>query len=187
MQVVSFLSTLQFDPAEVNGMVRFLQEKIGMETTGELFGLDLADEPSGHLTLNAGVIRYGGRNFTLSVDIRYPVTDTLDNVIEHIHKTLKDQEILTSITKHQPPLYYPPESDLIRTLSAVYHDVTGDPGDPVAIGGGTYARKIPNMVAFGPYFPGKANNIHAADESIGCDELITIAKIYARAMYSLAK
>jgi succinyl-diaminopimelate desuccinylase len=187
MQVVSFLSTLQFEPAKVNGMVRFLKEKIGVDTTGELFGLDLSDEPSGHLTLNAGVIRFGGRNFTLSLDIRYPVTDSLDNVMELIHKTLKDQEILTNITKHQPPLYYPPESSLIRTLSTVYHDTTGDAGDPVAIGGGTYARKIPNMVAFGPYFPGKANNIHAADESIGCDELVTIAKIYARAMYTLAK
>jgi succinyl-diaminopimelate desuccinylase len=187
MQVVSFLSTLKLDPAEVDGMVRFLQERIGVETTGESFGLGLADEPSGHLTLNAGVIRFGGRSFILSLDIRYPVTDTLDNVIEHIQKTLKDQEIHTIITKHQPPLYYPPESDLIRILSTVYHDTTGNPGDPVAIGGGTYARKIPNMVAFGPYFPGKVNNIHAADESVGCDDLVTIAKIYARAMYTLAK
>jgi succinyl-diaminopimelate desuccinylase len=187
MQVISFLSTLKLDPAEVNEMVRFLQQRIGGETTGELFGLGLADEPSGHLTLNAGMIRFGGRSFTLSLDIRYPVTDTRDNVMEHIHKTLKDQEILTIITKHQPPLYYPPESDLIRTLSTVYHEVTGDAGDPVAIGGGTYARKIPNMVAFGPYFPGKVNNIHAADESIGFDELVMIAKIYARAMYTLAQ
>ncbi|MEI7432946.1 MAG: dipeptidase PepV [Methanomicrobiales archaeon] len=186
MQVVSFLSTLQLDPPEASRMVRFLEERIGMETSGVLFGLDMADQPSGHLTLNAGVIRYGGRNFTLSVDIRYPVTDTFDNVMEHIQKSLKDQEILTSIRKHQPPLYYPPGSDLISTLSTIYHDMTGDPGEPVAIGGGTYARKVPGMVAFGPYFPGKTNNIHAADESIGCDELITIAKIYARAMYSLA-
>ena len=34
---------------------------------------------------------------------------------------------------------------------------------------------------------GKVYNIHAADESIGCDELLMITKIYARAMYILAK
>jgi succinyl-diaminopimelate desuccinylase len=72
-------------------------------------------------------------------------------------------------------------------LSTIYRDVTGNSGDPVAIGGGTYARRLPNIVAFGPYFPGKVNNIHAADESIGYDELMMITKIYARAMYILAK
>ncbi len=107
-------------------------------------------------------------------------------VLEHINETVKGQGIITVVKKHQPPLYYPPESDLIRTLSAIYRDITGNPGDPVAIGGGTYARRLPNIVAFGPYFPGKANNIHASDESIGCDELVMIAKIYARAMYTLA-
>lgn len=187
MQVVAFLSTIQFNPVEAHNMVRFMQKKIGMETTGELFGLGLADNPSGHLTLNAGVVRYVGQTFTLSIDIRYPVTETFDHVIEIIQKTLKDLGVQTIVRKHQPPLYYPPESDLIRVLSTVYHDATGDSGTPVAIGGGTYARRLPNIVAFGPYFPGKTNAIHAADESIGCDELVLLAKIYARAMYTLAK
>ena len=186
MQLVDFLSTLEFNPAGSIETCRFLQEKIGMETTGELFGLGLADEPSGHLTLNAGMIRYSCKGLTLSIDIRYPVTETMENVIDLIHQAVKGQGIIPALMKHQPPLYYPPDSDLIRTLSTIYHDVTGDPGTPIAIGGGTYARKLPHVVAFGPYFPGKDNNIHAADESIGCDELVMIAKIYARAMYSLA-
>jgi len=187
MQAIAFLSTLQFNPAEVQVMIRSLQKTIGMETTGELLGLGLADKPSGHLTLNAGVVRYSGQAFILSFDIRYPVTETFDHVMELIQKTVKDLGVHTIVQKHQPPLYYPPESDLIRVLSTVYHEATGDSGNPVAIGGGTYARRLPNIVAFGPYFPGKANNIHAADESIGCDELVIITKIYARAMYTLAK
>ena len=133
------------------------------------------------------LLRYAGRDFILSVDFRYPVSETMENVIEHVKATVKDEDIITVIKKHQPPLYYPPESDLIRILATVYRDVTGNPGDPVAIGGGTYARRLPNIVAFGPYFPGKTYNIHASDESIGCEELVMIAKIYARAMYTLAK
>ena len=187
MQLIAFLSTVQFDPVEVGYMIRFLQKRIAMDTTGLSFGLGFADASSGHLTLNAGVVRYAGRDFILSVDFRYPVSETMENVIEHVKATVKDEDIITVIKKHQPPLYYPPESDLIRILAAVYRDVTGNPGDPVAIGGGTYARRLPNIVAFGPYFPGKTYNIHASDESIGCEELVMIAKIYARAMYTLAK
>ena len=186
-QLLGFLSTLQFEPVEISSIIRFLQKKIGMDTTGVLFGLDLADDPSGHLTLNAGLVRYSGRDFILSVDIRYPVTDTMASVMEHLLGSLKGQGFTVTIRKHQPPLYYPPESDLIRTLAAIYHDVTGDSCPPVSIGGGTYARKLPNIVAFGPYFPGKTNNIHAVDESMGCEELVMITKIYARAMHILAK
>ena len=187
MQLVAFLSTLQFSPPESCNMMRFLQEKIGMDTTGVLFGLDFADEPSGHLTLNAGLLTCSSGGCVLSLDIRYPVTETMDNIIQHIHATVKNQGILITIRKHQLPLYYPPESEIIRTLSTIFQDVTGESGTPVAIGGGTYARRLPNIVAFGPYFPGKVYNIHAADESIGCDELIMITKIYTRAMYILAK
>ena len=37
----------------------------------------------------------------------------------------------------------------------VYNDQTGENRQPIAIGGGTYAKKMPNIVAFGPIFPGK--------------------------------
>ncbi len=187
MQLVAFLSILRFCPAESCNTGKFLQETIGMDTTGVGFGLDLADEPSGHLTLNAGLLTCSPGGYVLSLDIRYPVTETMENVMQHIRTTVKDHGILPTVRKHQPPLYYPPGSDIIRILSTIFHEVTGDSGEPVAIGGGTYARRLPNIVAFGPYFPGKVYNIHAADESIGCDELLVIAKIYARAMYILAK
>jgi succinyl-diaminopimelate desuccinylase len=187
MEVIGFLSTLQFYPVEICRIIRFLQNRIGMDTTGKEFGIDLADIPSGHLTMNAGMVHYTERDFNLSVDIRYPVTEPVENILEHIKKTLQGQGVILTVRKHQPPLHYPPGSDLIRTLADIYNEVTGDSADPVSIGGGTYARRLPNIVAFGPYFPGKANNIHAADESAGCEELVLIAKIYARAIYTLAK
>ena len=155
MQLVAFLSILQLCPAESCNMWKFLQEKIGMDTTGVGFGLDFADEPSGHLTLNAGLLTCSRGGSVLSLDIRYPVTETMENVLKHIRTMVKDQGILATVRKHQLPLYYPPGSDIIRTLSAIFNEVTGNSGEPVAIGGGTYARRLPNIVAFGPYFPGK--------------------------------
>ena len=56
MQLIAFLSTVQFDPVEVGYMIRFLQKRIAMDTTGLSFGLGFADASSGHLTLNAGVV-----------------------------------------------------------------------------------------------------------------------------------
>jgi succinyl-diaminopimelate desuccinylase len=44
-----------------------------------------------------------------------------------------------------------------------------------------------NAVAFGPLFPGQPELAHQKDEFIGIDDLMKITKIYAKALYELAK
>ncbi|MGB9809838.1 MAG: dipeptidase PepV, partial [Caldanaerobacter sp.] len=48
-------------------------------------------------------------------------------------------------------------------------------------------KEMPNTVAFGPVFPGKPELAHQADEYIEIEDLILNAKIYAHAIYELAK
>ena len=86
-----------------------------------------------------------------------------------------------------PPLYVPEDSDLVRTLTSVFYNKTGVTAKPVAIGGGTYARTLPNILAFGPLLPGDQNIIHKPDENISTERLLLLSKIYAQAMYELAK
>jgi succinyl-diaminopimelate desuccinylase len=68
----------------------------------------------------------------------------------------------------------------------VYRKNTGDEASkPMVIGGGTYARAIPNAVAFGPRFPDSPNLAHQTDEYAAVDDLMKITRIYADAMYKL--
>lgn len=47
--------------------------------------------------------------------------------------------------KHQEPIYIPADDPLIKTLMDIYEAHTGDTeSKPLVIGGGTYARAIPN-------------------------------------------
>ena len=186
MQLLAFLSSLDAGPRELGRAIAFLTTRIGDDTTGTRIGLDLSDEPSSHLTLNVGMIRLCGTRLVVSVDIRYPVTFEGSSVIRVMRDALGGSGFSLEVQKEQPPLHYSPQSSLVRSLSGVYQDVTGLPGTPIAIGGGTYARRLPNIVAFGPYMPGSTHSIHAADESIGIDELHQMARIYARAIHLLA-
>ena len=88
---------------------------------------------------------------------------------------------------HQKPLYFPKDHILIRTLQRVYTEQTGQEAELLAIGGGTYAKEMPNIVAFGPLFPGQPDIIHQPNEYIAVEDLILNAKIYAHAMYELAR
>ena len=90
------------------------------------------------------------------------------------------------VQRHIPPLYLPQDSQLVRTLCRVYGELTGADADPVAIGGGTYARTMPNIVAFGGAFPGDPETAHQAGEYLTIDQLLATAAIYRQALLALA-
>ena len=75
---------------------------------------------------------------------------------------------------------------LIRALQEVYAAETGDEPTLLAIGGGTYAKTMPNIVAFGPIFPGEPAVEHEPDEFIALDSLRRCTEIYAAAILALA-
>ena len=51
----------------------------------------------------------------------------------------------------------------------------------------TYAHYCPNVIGFGPSFPGQNGIAHLPDEWIDIDDLLDMAKIYAIGIYRLDK
>ena len=88
---------------------------------------------------------------------------------------------------HKACLYLPEDCELVQTLLHVYADETGLPAIPKSIGGGTYAKAIPNVVAFGPIFPGDEVREHKPDEFMEIDRLMENVHIFAEALYRLAR
>ena len=83
-------------------------------------------------------------------------------------------------------LYVPKDSELVQKLMKVYKDNTGRDDQPLAIGGGTYAKMFTNMVAFGPTFPGQEDNIHQPNECVSIENLMKAIELTADAMVALA-
>ena len=86
---------------------------------------------------------------------------------------------------HVRPLYTPSDSPVLGALLSAYREVTGDESRPISIGGGTYAKAMPHMVAFGPNFPGHENREHMEDEYILVDDFLKLEEIYERALVYL--
>ena len=71
---------------------------------------------------------------------------------------------------------------------SVTDSVTGDKDTkPLAIGGATYARAIPNAVGFGPVFPYEAELAHEPNEFASIDSLIKAQQIYYRTLERICK
>lgn len=155
-------------------------------TIGEALGIDLRDEVSGPMVVNLGTAATDGSTVTLGVNLRVPVTFGAADYHDTMTAAMAKAGFRESDFHFTEPLYVPAESPLIRKLQQVYETETGESAFLEVIGGGTYAKTMPNIVAFGPIFPGENCVEHEPDEFIALDSLKKMTEIYAAAIVALA-
>ena len=157
--------------------VNFYNEHIGTACDGSGLGLKFADE-YGELTLCNGIVKTEDGVISATVDIRVPVTLKSEEVRKMCEDRLEDENGHIEILGIGDSLFFPRESPLVNALYKAYVDVTGDTDNkPMVIGGGTYAKSLKNIIAFGPEMPGIDYRIHGADEFIlesGMEEAVLI-------------
>lgn len=185
-RLLKFLATLPIE-GELKKVIAFLAEKIGMETDGKSLGIAISDEVSGGLTLNFGVLRGNEEQMEVKFNYRYPVTKEYDDCAPKLEQQMNSAGFVKTEELHKPKLYVEKDSELVTRLMKVYKDCTGRNDQPECIGGGTYAKTLPNTVAFGCVFPGDELTEHKPDEYIAIDRLMENANIIAEAMYALAE
>ena len=167
---------------------RFFADKICCDLDGKEIGAACADELSGPMTLNVGLIESAAGETSLSIDIRYPATLDSQPIISAITDQAAESGVRVEVTGDNPPLYIPADHPLIRALGECYTEITGKPMIPVSMGGGTYARALHGRgVAFGPVFSdAKPSNLHMQNENLSADEFMRHAEICYKAMCRIA-
>jgi predicted dipeptidase len=84
------------------------------------------------------------------------------------------------------PLGFDPNAKIVKRLMDVYERATGKREKPAISGGGTYAKRLPNAIAFGMWFPGKPYPGHDTDEKIPIDDLQRGARVLIHALVDIA-
>ncbi|MHB8125162.1 MAG: dipeptidase PepV [Desulfitobacteriaceae bacterium] len=187
MQMFKYLASLPIGKCDLADLLVFFNTYVGLETEGKSFGVALEDKESGKLSFNVGTIRLVDDKFMIALNLRYPVTFKYEDMMTPFNEKIKNIGLKVENMIHQKPLFFPTDHPLIKTLQKVYTNQTGEEATLLAIGGGTYAKEMPNIVAFGPIFPGEPDLDHQANEYIKIEHLLLNAKIYAHTMYELAK
>jgi len=140
----------------------------------------------GQNSLNVGLIDYVDGEISLIVNFRFVETCSYDDLKSNIIAASKPLSV--KFFGCSPVLYFKKDSPLIKTLVNAYRAETGDlETEPLAIGGGTYAKETANTVAFGLEFPGWDSKMHSVGEQIKIDALNQGMAIYARAIHSLGQ
>jgi len=167
--------------------IGFIRQKIGYEIHGNSLGIQFEDAPSGPLTCNLSMLDYTAPWLTWTVDIRYPVTMDGQALIQSLERQIREEGYEMELLTCRQPLYIPEDSPILKKLGKAYFRQMLKPFKPIGIGGGTYAKSLPNIVAFGPVFPDQPELCHLPDEFMSIRDLIKNVQIMAAALWELAQ
>ncbi len=160
-----------------------------VDTAGNTLGIAHVEEVTGPLSSNLGILAFAGGECAVTYNVRYPVKWSIEDLTSRAIPVITAAGWSLGEVHNQAPLYVPLDQEPAATLLRVYREETGDAAtEPVTTGGGTYARATPFVVAYGPGLPGSTDGpAHQPDERISIETIRSAAKIYARALYELAR
>jgi succinyl-diaminopimelate desuccinylase len=164
----------------------FIAEICG-ETTGKALGIAASHEEYGELTCVGSVLRLEGRRLVQNVNFRYPYSEKADVLAMVVKARCVEHGFSTKDVTDSPPCYVSRESEFVKALTESYREITGENEPDYIMSGGTYARLLPNAVAFGPEPAGGAKPAgqggpHEPDEALNLKDFVDGCQIYAAAV-----
>lgn len=183
-----FLNRVIPEEDSLKRFVNFMDKVVGIETDGSGLNIETKNEETGDLTLSCGIVKIieeKKSSIYVKFNIRYPVTTNEKKLDTILDKIGRENNVEFVKENHNAPLYFPKEHPLVEKLQKVFKDVTDRDDKPVALGGGTYAKLMPNTVAFGPNFKEFRGNPHGFDEKMDIDMLKQGMLMYALGVLEL--
>ena len=184
-----FLNEIISQEDSLKRFIEFMSTVVGIETDGKDLGIKTINDETGDLTLSCGIVKIIDKAnediISVKFNIRYPVNTNENSLDDMLEKKAKENGIEFFKENHNAPLYFPKDHILVEKLQKVFKEVTNRDDKPVALGGGTYAKLMPNTVAFGPNFKEFKGNPHGFDEKMDIDMLKQGMLMYALGVLEL--
>lgn len=151
---------------------------------GQPFGGNYKSKAFDRSSYCVGYFDYVEGKLTLRVNMRLPENVEFDEAIHNVKEKTKPDAL--TIDSETPVLYIDPDSPFIKTLMKVYREETNDKASqPLAIGGGTYAKDSKNTVAFGGAYNDVDFHMHGDNEFFSLANFNDDIGIFARAIYEI--
>lgn len=161
---------------------QYLQKDNGY---GKTFHLDVVDEEFGKMQMSNASFVKNDVGLGVEFSFSYPASMTKKQIEKQIQACLTDSLQLTCVLDFKP-VRFEKDGFLCQTLKQTYESITGNDGTPVTTTGGTYAKVLPNIVPFGPSFPGQKGIAHLPDEWMDLEDIMQNAFIYGISLLRLA-
>jgi len=163
----------------------FFHEYFGLCLHAEKMGFEELKDDATNTSTNLGLAFVENGEIKISVDMRFPIKTHVANCKGLLDKVKKGDNQYVFVNGIEP-LYFDQDTPMIKAMLKAYQDVTGDKDSRMmAIGGGTYAKSMNNIIAFGCEYEDEDNQIHNANEWLRVDRFKQQVEIYIEAIKNL--
>lgn len=164
------------------------------EYKGKTLGIAAENDDFGYLTCVGGVINGNSDKVVQSYNIRYLPEKPCSEIVSAIGKSVSPFGGTVKVTSQSDGYFVSADDKKIKALTDACEDVLGIECKPYTMGGGTYARWLPNTVAFGSAIESERNYLgderggpHQRDEYISEKEFFCGMEIYSKALGNLSE
>ncbi len=170
----------------------FLKNATG-EYLGKTLGINAENEAFGYLTCVGSIIDTDESKAVVTFNIRHLPETAYQEVATQIEKSVAPFGGKVVVTSISGGYSVSADDAKIKALTNACEDVLGYECKPYTTGGGTYARWMPNTVAFGSAIEEERHHLgderggaHQRDEYISKRELFDGMRIYSQALGNLS-
>lgn len=185
LQAMLSVLTEQALPDADAALVKGLHVLWKLDMHGESLGIDVTDD-SGRTTYSPDMFTVDENGVTFTADCRHPFSLKAQDLLHTWDTAYGALGFVRQSEVIKPGHFIPADTELVSTLMRVYNEINGGDAKPLTMGGGTYAREMPNAVAFGIVREGDENLCHVPDESVSLDDLRFNTEVMAEAIRRLA-
>lgn len=156
-------------------MLDFINKELVPCGSYEYTGCSIEDE-SGKVTANPSILKCDRNLESLVIDVRCPISYEMEDITKHLSSIAEKYGLSCKTISSMAPLYKDKNAPEIKILTEIWRsNMSKYSGfeesyiekysEPLSMGGGTYARHIPNTIAFGLQAPWQEDVCHQANES----------------------
>ena len=178
-------------------LLSFISKEIVYSSPAEYTGCSITDE-SGSVTANPSVLNCSDSGESLVIDIRCPVTYNMSDIVAKLSSTAEAYGLTVEVLNQMEPLYKSKDLPQIALLTEIWKsnmpsysgykpEYLSEYTEPIAIGGGTYARHMPNTIAFGIQAPWQEDQCHQANECRALSDFETDIQVMTEAIKGLSE
>lgn len=168
---------------EAKDFFRFISKRFHNKLFGEGF-IPEGSISSWGIQTTPYSLSYENNTFTFDVSIRYAIEKNKEDLLNYIY-TILPENVTFDVTRYFPPIKFDRNHFMVNIMRDVYEEATGLDGVPIITTGATYARFMPNIIAFGPSFPGQIGIAHNKNEYMSIRDLKKNIEIYYRLLERL--
>jgi succinyl-diaminopimelate desuccinylase len=144
---------------------------VGFELDGKSLGIKHRDRFMGDVTVAVNMFGRTDSTVELMINFRVPrgiPLPAIEKALKARYAAFNKEQGVDLKSRHymNKAHYIDPRTPFVQRLLGIYNSVTGERRAAGSIGGGTYARRLPNAVVFGPALPDEEYLGHQPNEHI---------------------